>query len=98
MVCAMSTGATREATELKVMAATATITCDFSSAISGAKRLMPLRMVAGWRGPLPDSSVYFIVAGAALGMEELDIFGRCLHQLGMRSAGQDFSFHQEDDL
>src|SRR5665213_4284997 len=98
MVCAIRTGATRDATELMVMAATAIITWGFSPATSGANSLIPLRSDAGWRGPRPDSSVYFRVAGAALGVEELDIFGRCLHQLLVRSGGQDLSLHQNNDL
>src|SRR4051812_5368490 len=98
MVCAIRTGATSAATELMVIAATATMICRFSSLISGRKRLIPLRSDAGWRGPFPESSVYFIVAGAALRVEELDIFGRCLHELLMRSSGQHLSLHQKNDL
>src|ERR1051326_8251471 len=98
MVRAIKTGATSEATELKVIAATATATWRFSSATSGMKRLIPLRSDAGCRGILPESSVYFVVAGAALRMEELDIFGGCLHQLLVRSGGEHLSFHQKNDL
>src|SRR5678815_2886253 len=98
MVCAIRTGATSAATELNVMVATAITTLRFSSATSGTKRLIPLRSDAGGRGLLPESSVYFIVAGAALGVEELDVFGRCLHQLLMRSDSQHLSLHQQDDL
>src|SRR5512142_776228 len=98
MVCAIRTGATRDATELMVMAATARMTWRFSPATSGTNRLIPLRSDAGWRGPRPESSVYFIVAGAALRVEKLDIFGRCLHQLLVRSSGQNLSFHQKNDL
>src|SRR6478672_2571720 len=98
MVCAIRTGATKFATELRVMAATAMMTLRFSPAIRGRNRLIPLRSDAGARWLRPDSSVYFIVAGAALRVEELDIFGRSLHQLLMRSRGQYFSFHQENDL
>src|SRR5690349_13689193 len=98
MVRAIRTGATSEATELKVMATTATMMLGFSSATSGTNRLIPLRSDAGGRGILPESSVYFVVAGTALRVEELDIFGRCLHQLLVRSGGEHLSLHQNDDL
>src|SRR5690349_10232085 len=98
MVCAIRAGASREAPELRVMAATAMMTFRFSPATNGANRLIPLRSEAGGRGLRPVSSVYFIVAGAALRVKELDIFGTCLHQLLVRSSGQHLALHQKNDL
>src|SRR5512138_263660 len=98
MVCAMSAGAVSAATELMVMAATATTMWRFSSATSGANRLIPLRSDTGDRWPSPVSSLYFVVAGAALRIEELDIFGRRLHQFLVPAGGQNLSFHQKNDL
>src|SRR6476646_10080766 len=98
MVCAIRTGPVNDASELMVMATTATITWRFSSPTSGTNRLIPLRSDTGPRLLGPVSSLYFIVAGAALGVEELDIFRRCLHQFLMFSRRQDLSLHQKDDL
>src|SRR5678816_4378995 len=98
IVCAIRTGPVSAASELMVMAITATMMWGFSSATSGTNRLIPLRSDTGPRLLGPVSSLYFIVAGAALGVEELDIFRRCLHQFLMFSRRQDLSLHQKDDL
>src|SRR5690242_16550143 len=98
MVCAIRTGPVNDASELMVMATTATMMWRFSSATSGRNRLIPLRRDAGPRLLGPVSSLYFIVSGAALGVGELDIFRGCLHQFRMFSGRQDRSFHRKDDV
>src|SRR5207244_3697419 len=93
-----STGPVNAASELIVIATTATMMWGFSSATSGTNRLIPLRRDTGPRLLGPVSSLYFIVTGTALGVEELDIFRRCLHQFLMPSGRQDLSLHKKDDL
>src|SRR5436190_19538200 len=98
MVCAIRTGPVNAASELIVIDTTATMMLPFSLATNGTNRLTPVRSDTGARLLGPVSSLYFIVAGAALGVEELDIFRRCLHQFLMPSGRQDLSLHQKDDL
>src|SRR5580692_6596797 len=97
MVRTIMTGATRVATELNTIAAIAAINGFFSAAKSGRNFLPDSRSDRLGRGPFAVSSVYFIVACAALGIVELDIFRRCLHQLLVSSHGQNLAFHEENN-
>src|ERR1035438_2525888 len=94
----MKIGATSVATELNVIATTAAMKGRFSLANSGINFRLDSRKDVFCRGPFTVSSVYFIVARAALGVVELDIFRRSLHQFLMLADGQDFAFHQQNDL
>src|SRR5665213_826540 len=97
IVLTITTGATSVVSELNTMAATAPMKGTFSVAKSG-RNFLPDSRSDRFCGRAAFSSVYFIVARAALGIVELDIFGRRLHQLAVRADGQEFTFHQENDL
>src|SRR5580700_5058683 len=98
MIRTIRTGAIRVASELSTMAAKAPTQAFFSVANNGTsflpdsqnERFCPMRFCV--------SSLYFIVARASLGIEELDIFGRCLHQLLVCADGEHLAFHQQDNL
>src|ERR1035438_8241390 len=99
MVLTIMIGATSVATELSTMATTAATKGFFSSANRGMNFPPDSRRDRFCRGPFAAvSSVYFIVARTSLGVVELDIFRRCLHQFLVGSHGQKLALHQEDDL
>src|SRR5580704_15645594 len=91
-------GATRVAIELNVIAATAAAKGRFSVANNGMNFRLVSRNDFFCRGPCPVLSVYFIVDRAALGVVELDIFRRDLHQFLVPADSEDFAFHEKNDL
>src|ERR1700727_1985448 len=98
MMRTIKTGAMSVASELSTIAVRAAMQWRFSVAKNGRNFLLDSRTERLGRGPAAVSSLYFIVAGAALGIVELDIFRRCLHEVPVGSAGQDLTLHQQDDL
>src|ERR1700733_12351363 len=92
------TGPIREVPVLTSMASRATTTSPASGFISGTNRLTPVRSVFFFPNALEVSRVYFIDICAPLRFVDLDIFGRGLHQVPVRSGREHLAFHQQDDL
>src|SRR5580698_1792048 len=98
MIRIIRTGATSVASELSTIATIAALNAPFSEANSGRNFLPDSRRDR--LGPVRSwvSSLYFIMARAPLGIVELDIFRRGVHQFLVRSSSEHLALHQKDDL
>src|SRR5690348_6964934 len=95
----MIIGPRRPEIDVTTTAAKACTTSPRSDRTTGPSWRTPATtpIVAAWCDPL--LSVYeLVVAGAALGVIDLDVFGRRLHQVPVRAAREDFALHQQHDL
>src|SRR5215216_2527340 len=99
IVRAIMSGPSSAATDDTTTAMKAIETLFRSGRISGSRRASDAA-TPGWRakdGALL-SAYEFVVAGAALGIINLCVLGRGLQQIGVPAGGQDFAFHEENDL
>src|SRR5580698_9207773 len=98
MIRIIRTGATSVASELSTIATIAALNAPFSAANRGRNFLPDYRKDR--LGPVRSSvsSLYFIMARASLGIVELDICRRSVHQYLVRTSSEHLTLHQKDDL
>src|SRR5215510_732125 len=100
-VRAITAGPSSEEAEVTSIATNASATIRFSSLKSGAMRLSAAPIEAdccGLSSLFRVLSLYFVVACASLRVINLYVFRRCLHQLCVRTRGQNLALHQKNNL
>src|SRR6266852_3880546 len=95
----MMTGAMSDAPEATIVATKAATTLRRWPAITGASRLSAAPTDALRCCPCALLSLYgFVVAGASLGVIDLDVLGTCLKQLLVGACRQHLTLHERHDL